>query len=420
MEKAINLALIGHGGRGRSLLRSVLLPLCEEENLRVTAVCDIYEDRANAAADKVVEMGFPRPEVFTDYNETIKHPGLDAVIVPSAWESHIEIAIAAMRQGLHAAIEVGGAYSVEDCWALVKAHEETGRHCMLLENCCYGRKELAVLNMYRKGMLGKIVHCEGGYHHDLRGEITNGMENRHYRLRNYINRNCENYPTHELGPIAKLLDINNGNRLVSLSSFSSASYGLHEFVQGKKGTDSPLADVDFKQGDVFTTVIKCQQGQTIVLTLDTSLPCNYSRGFTVRGTKGAFYEDGGYFYLDNVHNEFRDHPENLWGNATPILEENAHDIWKNYKARGGHGGMDWLVCRAFIEAVKLGVRPPIDTYDTATYMSVTALSEQSVAMGGVPVAIPDFTRSKWYRRNDIVDTFFNIDKLEPFADLYQY
>ena len=420
MEKTINLALIGYGSRGRSLLKSVFIPLSAEDNVRVTAVCDIYADRAEEAADRVEEAGLPRPTVFTDYREAVKYPGLNAVIVPSAWESHIEVAIAAMRQGLDAAIEVGGAYSVEDCWQLVHTHEETGRHCMLLENCCYGRKELAVLNMYRKGLLGRVVHCEGGYHHDLRGEISCGKEKRHYRLRNYINRDCENYPTHELGPIAKLLDINNGNRLVSLSSFSSASAGLREYVLETKGADSPLADVEFKQGDVCTTVIKCQKGQTIVLTLDTSLPGNYSRGFTVRGTKGAFYEDGGYFYLDKVHNEHRDHPENLWGNAGPILDENAHDIWKTYKARGGHGGMDWLVCSAFIESLKLGVRPPIDTYDTATYMCISALSEQSIAMGGVPVSIPDFTRSKWYRRNDIADTYYNIDRLEPFADLYQY
>ena len=129
MEKTINLALIGYGSRGRSLLKSVFIPLSAEDNVRVTAVCDIYEDRAEEAADRVEEAGLPRPTVFTDYREAVKYPGLNAVIVPSAWESHIEVAIAAMRQGLDAAIEVGGAYSVEDCWQLVHTHEETGRHC---------------------------------------------------------------------------------------------------------------------------------------------------------------------------------------------------------------------------------------------------------------------------------------------------
>ena len=420
MDKTINIAVIGLGGRGRSLLQCVILPLCKEENLCVTALCDIYEDRAASAAKKAEELGFSRPATYTDYKEAIKHPGLDAVIIASAWESHIEIAIAAMKQGLYTAMEVGGAYSLEDCWQLVHTYEETGRHCMLLENCCYGNEELAILNMYRQGLLGDIVHCAGGYMHDLRGEILNGKGDRHYRLRNYINRNCENYPTHELGPIAKLLDINNGNRIVTLNSFASASKSLHETAVRDFGANSPLGQVEFKQGDIVTTVLKCQKGQTIVLTLDTTLHRNYSRGFTVRGTKGAYFEDGRYFCIDDV-SDYKFNPDKFWGNADEVIEEFKHDIWKNHTACDDHGGMDWLVISAFIESIKRDVRPPIDTYDAATYMCITALSEQSITLGGATVFVPDFTRSKWYRRNDIaVDTVFNLDKAEPFADLYQY
>jgi hypothetical protein len=136
-----------------------------------------------------------------------------------------------MKAGKYVGVEVGGAYSVDDCWRLVRTYEETGVPCMLMENCCYGRQELLVLNMVKQGLFGDIVHCQGGYRHDLREEITNGRENRHYRLRNYMNRNCENYPTHELGPIAKILGINRGNRMVSLVSMSSQAKGLHEYIQ---------------------------------------------------------------------------------------------------------------------------------------------------------------------------------------------
>jgi len=420
MEKTLNFAVIGLGGRGTSLLTSVLLPLCKSENLRVTAVCDVYEDRTVHAADKVAEAGFSRPATYTDYKEAVKHPGLDAVIVSSAWESHIEIAIAAMKAGLYTAMEVGGAYSVEDCWQLVHTYEETGRHCMLLENCCYGNEELAVLNMYRQGLLGGGGHSYGGYHHDLRGEIINGKEWRHYRLRNYINRNCDNYPTHEFGPIAKLLDINNGNRIVTLNSFASSSKSMHEFAVSERGADSPLGKTEFKQGDIVTTVIKCQKGQTIVLTLDTTLHRNYSRGFTVRGTKGSYFEDGRYFCIDDA-SDYKFNPKKFWGNADDVIEEFKHDIWKNHTACDDHGGMDWLVISAFVESVKKDIRPPIDTYDAATYMCITALSEQSITLGGSTVFVPDFTRSKWYRRNDIAyDATYNLDRVEPFAELYQY
>ena len=153
------------------------------------------------------------------------------VCIFSAWENHIPAAIYAMNCGKQVCTEVGGAYSLEDCWSLVETYERTRIHCMMLENCCYDRNEMMVMRMVREGLFGTIVHCEGGYQHDLREEISFGAENRHYRLRNYQNRNCENYPTHELGPIAKILDINRGNRMLSLSSIPQGVYVLS--VNGK-------------------------------------------------------------------------------------------------------------------------------------------------------------------------------------------
>lgn len=151
-----------------------------------------------------------------------------------SWEAHAEVAVAAMHAGKYVGLEAGGAYSIDDCCKLVRTYEETGTELMLMENCCYGRRELMALNMARKGVLGNIMHCSGAYCHDLREEITSGREIRHYRLRNYIHRNCENYPTHEIGPIAKILDINNGNRFLTLCSVSSAAMGLHEYAIQKK------------------------------------------------------------------------------------------------------------------------------------------------------------------------------------------
>ena len=143
---------------------------------------------------------------------------------------------------------------------------------------------MMAMNMVKQGLFGEIVHCSGGYCHDLRDEIAFGKEKRHYRLRNYLARNCENYPTHELGPIARVLDINRGNRMVSLSSTASGSAGLHEFILKNKPDDAELRDAEFAQGDIVTTVIKCERGETIVLTLDTTLPRSYDRAFTIRGT----------------------------------------------------------------------------------------------------------------------------------------
>ena len=315
MSNPTKIAVLGLGGRGQGLLEFAILPACEDYNVEVAAVYDPYEDRCIAGADIVERVTGKRPVAAKSADEIMADPEIKGIITPSAWESHVDVLVAAMKAGKYAATEVGGAYTIEDCWKLVDTYEETGTPCMLLENCCYGERELMILNMVRQGLFGDVVHCAGGYMHDLRDEITGGKENRHYRLRNYMNRNCENYPTHELGPIAKLLDINNGNRMVSLTATSSCAKGLHQYVLDHKGADSPLADVEFAQGDVFTTVIKCAKGQTITLQLDTSLPRCYSRGFTIRGTKAAYFEDTDMVFQDGVHSKYDFDCHEFWGNA---------------------------------------------------------------------------------------------------------
>ena len=398
--RKIKIGVVGFGKRGKNLLECVLLPMCEDR-MEINAVCDLYTDRADWAADTIEEKTGLRPFVTLDYRDILTREDIEAVVITSAWESHIDIAVAAMKAGKYVGMEVGGAYTVEECWRLVNTFEETGTYCMLLENCCYGKRELMALNMARMGVLGNIVHCSGGYCHDLRYEVANGNEIRHYRLRNYMNRCCENYPTHEIGPIAKLLNINNGNRMISLTSTASCAKGLHDYIIKEKGGEHPLADVEFAQGDIVTTVIKCAKGQTITITLDTTLPRSYSRGFTVRGTKGAYFEDTDSLFLDSEHREYEFNARGLWGNAEKYEEQYQHPLWRDYIPQGGHDGMDWMEFCAFTEAVRENKRPPIDVYDAAAYMVITALSEQSIACGGAPMAIPDFTRGRWTNRDDI-------------------
>lgn len=398
MKEKLRIGFIGYGSRGRGLLKGTLMKQIYDQHgdIEVCAVCDAYEDRTRAAADAVEEKTGKRPFETQDYQELLKQD-IDAVIIAAAWEAHIEIACAAMEVGIYVGTEVGGAYSIEDCWKLIRTYERTGTPCMLLENCCYGKRELMTLNMAQQGIFGEISHCSGGYCHDLRNEITGGEENRHYRLRNYIHRNCENYPTHALVPLGKLLRINDGNRLVSLVSMASCAQGLHAYCVQEKGPDHKLSNTEFKQGDVVSTIIKCANGQTITLSLDTSLPRTYSREYTVHGTKAAYFEQLDAFFFDSEHRGMESKKEIL-GNAGSYEDRYLHPLWKGYDASGGHGGMDYLVLRAFIESAKAGVEPPVDVYDTATYMSITALSEKSIAEGGMPQQIPDFTQGLWEHR----------------------
>ena len=393
---SVRVAVVGVSGRGRGLL-GLLLGMPDVE---VIGVSDLYEDRLARAKQDVIEKRGNTPMASTDFRRLLEMKELDAVITPSSWTSHADVCIASMDAGKYAATEVGGATSVEQCWELVRTSERTKKPCMLLENCCYGREELTIFNMVKQGLFGELVHAEGGYQHDLRDEICNGRENRHYRLANYSNRNGEVYPTHELGPLAKCLNINRGNRMLTLTATASKARGLHEWIKNHRGEEYDLFNRQFTMGDVITTVIKCAHGETITLTHDTSLPRPYSRGNRIEGTKGIWMEDKYAVYLEGVSPK-----ADVWDSLNNYYEKYEHPLWKWYRTegvKGGHGGMDYLVLRAYVEAVKAGTQTPIDVYDTAAWMAVTCLSEDSVAMGSMPVAIPDFTNGKWFQREPAV------------------
>jgi len=414
----VKIGVVGLGQRGTDLIENSILKM---QDVEIVAVCDEYEDRYKNAAELVNKAKGYMPIGTADYHELVEMDEIEAVVVSTSWETHVEIAVAAMEAGKYVGIEAGGAYSIEDCWELVRTSEKTGMPCMLLENCCYTRREMMCLNMAKKGIFGEIVHCEGGYHHDLRYEISFGEENRHYRLRNYKLRNCENYPTHEIGPIAKILDINRGNRMLSLVSVASKSVALNDYASFKEGVNPKLKDTRFTQADVVTTIIRCAGGETITLTLDTTLPRTYSRGFNIHGTKAYFEEATDSVFMD-IANDFEGDVD--WGkfdwahakeNADAYAEKFDHPIWKrfaNEKIEGGHCGGDWLVLRAFFESVAQRADVPIDVYDAAAWMCITTLSEDSVAMGGHPVAIPDFTRGKWIKpkKQTLVETY-RLDKI---------
>lgn len=445
--KEIRLGIIGLGGRGQGQMKTLL----SMPDVQVTCVCDLYEDRVQAGIDICREMKGNEPVGTKRYREVLTRDDVDAVVVMTSWTTHLHIATEALRAGKRVAMEVGGAASVDECWQLVRTSEETGIPVMLLENCCYNREEMALLNMVKQGLFGELVHCAGGYQHDLREEIGNGDLARHYRQDNFLNRNGDLYPTHELGPIAKMLNINRGNRMLTLTSTASKARGLSAWLKERRG-DSELSKAHVTQGDIVTTVIKCAHGETIVLTHDCTLPRPYSRGLRVQGTKGIYMEDNQSIFLegktqpkfdewleknraelkknhkgenmDEVIERLRNSaPDWLheWEKFDDYLKEYEHPLWKVYQEfglRGGHGGMDYLVLRAFVESVQNQTEPPIDVYDAASWLVITCLSEQSAAMGGAPVAIPDFTDGNWICREAEAPNAYGLSKVfwEKFED----
>ncbi|MBR5508161.1 MAG: Gfo/Idh/MocA family oxidoreductase [Clostridia bacterium] len=400
MDKARFLA-IGCGSRGVGMIPA----LAETNGAEIVALCDVYEDRVEEMAQKIEKISGTKPTCYTDSEKAFCHD-VDAVFICSSWETHIPFALKAMEMGIITLVEVGGAYSVDDCHRLVETYERTKTPIMMLENCCYNKTELMATAMVRDGLFGDIIHCEGEYAHDLRQEITKGEENRHYRLRNYINRNCENYPTHELGPIAKVLNINRGNRMVSLVSVASKAAGLEAYINSREIENKKLIGQKFNQGDVVTTVIKCAGGETITLKLDTTLPRHYSRNFTLHGTKGLYEQNHNLVFFDGMEEIFdtAEFYEKYMNNSKEYEEKYLCDQWKGItkeEIEAGHGGMDVVMLKDAVDCILNGREFPIDVYDMAAWMVITPLSEISIAQGGHPIEIPDFTHGSWIQRNPL-------------------
>ena len=413
-KKVLKVGIIGTGMRGREHLRLSL----NRSDVIVTAICDIEKIAIQKAFEEVEKAGKKKPELFSkgpeDYKRMLKEADIDAVFIATPWTWHAPMAVASMKAGKYTGLEVSGLSSLDECWDLVNTHEETGSYLFFLENVNYRRDVMAIMNMVRKGMFGELIHMEGGYQHDLRGVKFNdgtgpytkgaefgekGYSEAVWRTKHSVSRNGELYPTHGVGPVAAMLNINRGNLFQSLTSTSSNARGLHNYIVDVGGENHPNAKVKFNLGDVVTTVIKCANGETILLSHDTNLPRPYSLGFRVQGTKGIWMDVNKSLYIEGVSEK-----AHRWEDAAPYLKKYDHPIWRKREkeAQGaGHGGMDYFVTNSFFEHAKRNVAPPIDVYDAAAWSAITPLSEKSIATGSMPQAFPDFTNGKWVKRKPV-------------------
>lgn len=409
MKDKLNIGYIGIGRRGSRILKNCISIM---DDVNVLVLCDIVDSAIQEGVEILAEKGKPVPETTHDYRDILKRDDIDALFVMTGWNDRCHIIKEAMIAGIPTGFEVGCAFDLSDCYELLQVYEETKTPIMMLENCCYGRFEMMALNVKEQGLFGEIVHCEGGYHHDLVAchEIITDHEDsdRHYRIESYKHRNCEQYPTHELGPICKVLGINRGNRFLTLSSFASKAVALKERSIVRNGPDSKWSKFNYKQGDIITTILTCANGETVKLCLDTTAPrAHYSRNFTVRGSLGMCSEDSSVLFFEGMEEPCRNNLEEMY-------EKYDHPLHTAYIKEGvkeGHGGIDYLVCRAFVESVMKGIAPPIDAYDSLLWLSIAPLSEMSIAKGGMPVEVPDFTRGKWIKREPVTESKYCLDKV---------
>ena len=404
----LQVGIIGTGLRGQWMTKLLL----DRSDVDIPVICDIDEKMIDMVLNVFEKQGRPKPKIYRDgpedFRNMVSNEDLDGVYIATPWEWHHPMAMAAMENGCNVGTEVPAALTINECWDLVNTSEKSGKLCMIMENVNYRRDIMAVLNMVRKDLFGELLHCQGGYQHDLRhvkfndgkGAYGGGVEfgekgfsEARWRTQHSVDKNADLYPTHGLGPISPMLKINRGNRMLHLTSTASQSRGLHEYIVKNGGENHPNAKINFKLGDVVTTVIKCANGQTIMLSHDTNSPRPYSLNFRVQGTKGIWMKDNKSIYIEG-----RSPESHRWEKDEPYLKEYDHPLWKRFEqqaAGSGHGGMDFFIVRAFVEALKDDQSPVIDVYDTVSMSVIVPLSEKSIKSNSASIQIPDFTRGKW-------------------------
>ncbi|MFF1509609.1 Gfo/Idh/MocA family protein [Streptomyces sp. NPDC058326] len=390
-RSTVRVGIIGFGNRGAAMIGHFLsLP-----GVRVTAVCDPVRDKAERAAAKTVAAGQPAPALYTngenDYEKLCTRSDVDLVYVATPWETHFAIARAAMLNGKHAGVECPVAMRLDELWELVDLSEQTRRHCMQLENCCYGRNELRVLRMAHAGKFGRLLHGAGAYNHDLRGLMFSptyyeGPWRRlwHTRLKGDL------YPNHGFGPVASYMDVNRGDRAVSISSLGTPALGLAEYREENMPPGDPSWKESYTGSDRTISLIRTAKGRVIRLEHDVSTPHPYSRINSLGGTRGVFEDFPARIYLEP------DHKDDEWGDFSAYAAEFDHWLWKEHaNPPGAHGGMDYLMIYRLTQCMRLGLVPDFDVYDAATWTAPLPLSDASIRADGAPQEIPDFTRGEW-------------------------
>ena len=410
----LRFGFIGTGSRCQEHINNVLaIP-----GNKVVAVCDIQQGPLNRTLEHIAKFNVPAPKAYIggerEFEKMLNNEEFDCVIIATPWEWHVPMAVAAMKAGVpYVGVEVSAANTVEECWDLVNVSETTGSQLNIMENVCYRRDCMAALRMVREGLFGELLHATCGYQHDLRDVKFNGGDSYYYkkggevrmgptafaeaqwRAQHSLKRNGDVYPTHGVGPVANCLDINRGNRFISLTAMASQARGIHKFIVENGGPNHELAKLDFKLGDVVTTMIKCANGQTVIVTHDTNSPRPYSLGFRVQGTNGLWMNDGEHVYVEGQSKAHR------WDESAEWFKKYDHKLWSSLEAQAreaGHGGMDFIMMYDLIDAIKNKKPAPMDCYDAAAWSAVSGLSEMSIARGGAVVDFPDFTRGQWIHR----------------------
>lgn len=402
----IRAAFIGVGARGPGHMRFFAnLPGTE-----VVAISDLYEDLAKKWGGVATDIGAGKRHknvalYYGDENKwrvMLEEVKPDIVFIATNWSNHAPMAIEAMKKGAHAFVEVPIAITLQEMWDIIDTSEATKKHCMMMENVNYDRDELMFLNMCRKGVLGDLLHAEAAYIHELRGQMKEQDRGTgSWRTLHYARRNGNLYPTHGLGPVAQYMNLaRQEDNFETLVSYSTPAMGRKVYAQKNYPADHKWNKLDYKGGDMNTSIIKTTLGRTILVQWDETSPRPYSRLNLIQGTKGILAGFPTRVALEGgVEGVTEDHHSWVQGEQLEVLyRKYDHPLYKrlNEKTKeSGHGGMDGMMMYRIVECLQKGLPLDQNVYEGCHWSAVGPLSELSVANGGAPQAFPDFTRGNW-------------------------
>jgi hypothetical protein len=287
-------------------------------------------------------------------------------------------------------------------WDIVNTSEKVQKHCMMMENVNYGREELMYLNMCRKGVIGQLLHAEAAYIHELRFQMFEESRGTgSWRTHHYANGKGNLYPTHGLGPVAQYMNIaRKDDNFRSIVSYSTPSVGRQLFAAKNFDNDHKWNKLNYQNGDLNTSIIKTNQGRTILVQWDETSPRPYTRHNLILGSKGALAGFPTRIALEGGFDEIsKDHHSWIKGkDLKSLYEKYDHPLYKRLNSKtkkSGHGGMDGIMMYRIVECLKNGLPLDQNVYEGCFWSAVTPLSAKSIDEDGMPQQFPDFTRGMW-------------------------
>jgi len=230
-NKPLRIAIIGLG------FGAEFIPIYQRyPNVELVAICQ----RTQSKLDEIGNA-FGIEKRFTNYEELLKDPDIDAVHINTPIPNHGIQSIQALKAGKHVACTVPMATTVEECEEIVKLCKETGLTYMMMETVVYAREFLFMKELYDNGELGKIQFLKASHQQDMDGwpNYWPGLPPMHYA-------------THCVGPVLGL----NRSEAEYVSCFGSGT--IREELH--KHYNSPFAvettHIKFKDSDLSAQIYR--------------------------------------------------------------------------------------------------------------------------------------------------------------------